>query len=84
MKCDSKMMVKTAVGVSVLLAAAYVALPGLRPWLVASIPFLLFLLCPLSMFFMMKMMVPGNKEEAPAIVKSEALSATATKPSNQS
>lgn len=54
MKCDMKTMMKAALGLGVAIAIAYVAMPAVRGWILASAPFLFFLLCPLMMFFMMK------------------------------
>lgn len=76
MKCDSKVMFKTAIGFSVVLAAAYFVFPEIRTWLVASGPFLLFLICPVTMFVMMKSMNLGNEILAPVSSKAEALPQT--------
>lgn len=54
MKCDMKMMVKTGLGLAVLVAAAYATVPTAREWIAAVSPFLFFLICPLMMLFMMK------------------------------
>ncbi len=54
MKCDMKMMLKTGLGLTVLIAVAYSVFPTAREWIVAASPFLFFLICPLMMFFMMK------------------------------
>ena len=62
MKCDSKMMVKMAVGLGVGLAVAYFALPAAQALVLASAPFLVVLICPVAMFFMMKGM-NGNKPD---------------------
>ena len=62
MKCDSKMMVKMAVALGVGLAVAYFALPAAQVFILASAPFLLALICPVAMFFMMKSM-NGNKPD---------------------
>ncbi|PLC54279.1 hypothetical protein CR155_09225 [Pollutimonas nitritireducens] len=54
MKCDMKAMLKAGLGLAVLIAGAYAALPAAREWITAVSPFLFFLICPLMMFFMMK------------------------------
>lgn len=53
MKCTKNMLVIGGIMLAVL-AAAYFALPQFRALVVSAGPFLLFLICPLSMFFMMK------------------------------
>lgn len=65
MKCDSKMMVKMAVWLGVGLAVAYFALPAAQALILASAPFLVALICPVAMFFMMKGM-NGNKPDESA------------------
>jgi len=49
-------MITSGVVLLVVLAAAYAAFPQFRTLVLSGGPFLLFLLCPLSMFFMMKSM----------------------------
>jgi len=71
MKCDMKTMLKAGLGLAVLIAAAYAALPSAREWITAVSPFLFFLICPLMMFFMMKGMQSchgdnGSKKSKPA------------------
>jgi hypothetical protein len=56
MKCDTKTMVKTAIGLGLLGVIAYFALPQFRSFILGISPFLLGLVCPLSMIFMMKAM----------------------------
>jgi len=51
-----KTMITSGVVLLVVLAAAYAAFPQFRTLVLSGGPFLLFLLCPLSMFFMMKSM----------------------------
>lgn len=58
MKCDMKTMFKSGLGLAVLLAVAYAALPAAREWIAVVSPFLFFLVCPLMMLFMMKAMQP--------------------------
>ncbi|TAM91118.1 MAG: DUF2933 domain-containing protein [Candidimonas sp.] len=64
MKCDSKMMVKTAAGLSLALAVAYLALPAAHAFVVASAPFLVTLICPVAMLLMMKGMNENKKGES--------------------
>lgn len=56
MICNAKTMLKVGLGMLVVAGMAYFALPEFRTWIVAAMPTLLFLLCPLSMLFCMKMM----------------------------
>lgn len=62
MKCDTKTMVKVGLAVGVMLAIAYVTLPAARAFISAATPLLLFLICPLSMLFMMKSMNSCDQE----------------------
>lgn len=62
MKCDSKTMIKIAVGLGAALAIAYVAWPAAQTFILASAPFLLALSCPLAMIFMMKGMNSERKD----------------------
>ena len=62
MKCDSKMMVKMAVGLSLALAVAYFALPAAKAFILASAPLLVALICPAAMLFMMKGMNANKKD----------------------
>lgn len=64
MKCDSKMMVKMAVGLGVGLAVAYFALPAAHVFILASAPILVALICPVAMLFMMKGMNGSKKDES--------------------
>lgn len=66
MKCDSKMMVKIAVGLGVALAVAvaYFALPAAHAFILASAPLLVALICPVAMLFMMKGMNENRKDES--------------------
>lgn len=54
MRCNTKTMLKVAAGLGLLAVLGYFAFPQFRAFLVASLPVLLTLLCPLSMIFMMK------------------------------
>lgn len=71
MKCNMRTMVKAGLGLAVLVAVTYAAMPGAREWIAAVSPFLFFLICPLMMFFMMKGMQSchgdnGSKKSKPA------------------
>ncbi|KLU20499.1 hypothetical protein EOS_41055 [Caballeronia mineralivorans PML1(12)] len=71
MKCTKTMLV-TGVALVAVLGLTYAALPQFRVPMLAFAPYLLFLLCPLSMFFMMKGMHSGNDDQhAPARVTSQ-------------
>ena len=63
MKCDIKMMLKAGLGLTVLIVVVYVAFPAVRQSTMALTPALFFLLCPLMMFFMMKVMQSSCHEE---------------------
>ncbi|OGA98290.1 MAG: hypothetical protein A3E79_13755 [Burkholderiales bacterium RIFCSPHIGHO2_12_FULL_61_11] len=63
MKCDSKMMLKIAVGLGVALAVAYFTLPAAQALILASAPILVALICPVAMLLMMKTMNGGSKDE---------------------
>ncbi|WP_233884868.1 DUF2933 domain-containing protein [Paraburkholderia flagellata] len=62
MKCTKTMLTAGAVLLAAL-ALAYVALPQFRALVVSAGPYLLFLLCPLSMMFMMKGMQSNNERQ---------------------
>lgn len=64
MKCDSKMMVRMAVWLGVGLAVAYFALPAAHALILASAPFLVALICPVAMFFIMKSMNGKKTDES--------------------
>lgn len=64
MKCDSKMMVKVGVGLGFGLVVAYFALPAAQVLILASAPFLVVLICPVAMLFMMKGMNGNKKDES--------------------
>lgn len=63
MRCTKNMLVIGGIMLAVL-AAAYFALPQFRALVVSVGPFLLILLCPLSMLFMMKGMNSRNGHSA--------------------
>lgn len=54
MQCNMKTMITAGIVLLVALAVAYAALPQFRALVLSVGPTLLFLLCPLSMLFMMK------------------------------
>lgn len=60
MNCNMKTMLKVGLGMLLVTGIAYAALPEFRTWILAASPTLLFLLCPLSMLFCMKMMHGQN------------------------
>ncbi|QAA93174.1 hypothetical protein CKA81_04470 [Pollutimonas thiosulfatoxidans] len=62
MNCDMKTVMKGGLGLAVLIAVAYAALPAVREWITAVGPFLFFLICPLMMFFMTKCMQSGHSD----------------------
>ena len=62
MKCTKTMLTAGAI-ILAALALAYVALPQFRALVVSAGPYLLFLLCPLSMMFMMKGMQSNNDRQ---------------------
>lgn len=84
MKCDSRTMIKIAVGLGAAVAIAYVAWPAARAFILASAPILLALSCPLAMVFMMKGMNSGKTEDGARLdegrVKSEVGDAERDKP----
>lgn len=60
MMCNAKTMLKVGLGMLAVVGIAYAALPDFRTWILAASPTLLFLLCPISMLFCMKMMHGQN------------------------
>lgn len=64
MKCDSKILVKMAVWLGLGLAVAYFAIPAAHAFILASAPFLVALICPVAMLFMMKGMNGNQKNES--------------------
>jgi len=65
MKCDMKTMIKMALGLGVVIIAAYVTFPSAQDLIITSAPFLFFILCPLMMLFMMMGMQSCHKEQKP-------------------
>jgi Protein of unknown function (DUF2933) len=64
MKCTKSMLTTGAV-ILAAVVLAYAALPQFRTLVLNAGPFLLFLLCPLSMMFMMKGMNSNGDRPAP-------------------
>ena len=62
MKCDMRTMIKVAVGLGAGLLVAYAALPEARAFIQAIAPFLLVLICPAAMLFMMKGLRDNSKD----------------------
>lgn len=56
MNCSTNTMLKVAAGLGLTLVAAYFAFPAAQTMLLASAPYLLLLICPISMGVMMLMM----------------------------
>lgn len=54
MKCSMRTMIAAGVALVAILAIAYVLLPPVRALVLAIGPYLLLLICPLSMWLMMK------------------------------
>ncbi|MCT6720935.1 MAG: DUF2933 domain-containing protein [Roseateles sp.] len=77
MKCDSKTLIKIAAGLGVALAVAYFALPASHGFIWAAAPFLLFLVCPIAMIFMMKSMNSNTKDENAKVEESKVNSVAA-------
>lgn len=71
MKCNPKAMITAGIALAAMLAAAYALLPAVRALVLGIGPYLLLLICPLSMWLMMKSMsahddqVGGMTEQAP-------------------
>lgn len=63
MLCNTKTMLKVGLGLLLGTVIAYIALPDFRSMILAASPTLLFLLCPISMIFMMKMMMHDQKPQ---------------------
>ncbi|MEJ0003075.1 MAG: DUF2933 domain-containing protein [Pararobbsia sp.] len=66
MKCNSKSILLTLAGFGAAAAVAYAAFPPIRGVLLGGAPFLLLLLCPLSMMFMMNSMHSNRTDPASA------------------
>ncbi|MBF8179638.1 MAG: DUF2933 domain-containing protein [Burkholderiaceae bacterium] len=61
--CSFKTMIKMAVGIGLLLIVGYVAFPAFQTQITAIAPYLLLLVCPIVMVFMMKGMNNPQKEK---------------------
>lgn len=61
MKCNTKTMFSVAVGLFAAAAFAYFAIPAAKELILASVPLLFALVCPISMLLMMKGM-HGNQQ----------------------
>jgi CHASE2 domain-containing sensor protein len=60
--CSVKTMIKIALAIGVLLIVGYAVFPEARAWIAAVGPYLLFLACPLAMYFAMKGMNTPSQE----------------------
>ena len=56
MNCSTNTMLKVAAGIGITLGVAYFAFPAAQTMILAYAPFLLALICPISMGVMMLMM----------------------------
>ena len=65
--CSMKTMMKIILGIGLLLGVGYLSFPQFQAMIAAAAPYLLFLACPLAMYFMMKGMntPPQDKEKKP-------------------
>jgi hypothetical protein len=69
--CSIKTMIKIVIGIGVLLIAGYAAVPEMRNAIAIVGPYLLFLACPLAMFFMMKSMNMQDKQKSRTKMKND-------------
>ncbi|MBO4120567.1 DUF2933 domain-containing protein [Cupriavidus gilardii] len=70
MKCNPKAMITAGIALAAMLAAAYALLPPVRALVLGIGPYLLLLICPLSMWLIKSMsaqddQVGGMTEQAP-------------------
>ncbi|MEJ7932613.1 DUF2933 domain-containing protein [Ramlibacter sp. AN1015] len=79
MKCNLKVMLSVAAVMAAAAGFAYLTFEEARIGIVASLPVLAALLCPVSMLVMMKMMHSGSKESQCA-AKSESATPPAAEP----
>jgi hypothetical protein len=63
--CSLKTMLKVAAAMFAVIGIAYFALPDARTWMIAALPTLSFLICPISMLLCMKMMNGQNGKSCP-------------------
>lgn len=90
MKCDTNTMLKTAAGLAVVAGGLYFTVPAAQAFVLASLPFLVVLVCPISMLIMMRMMNSkgaeacgtGSEAGKPPQLK-ELLPAVAMEPSSE-
>lgn len=61
MKCNLKVMLSVAAAMAAVVGFAYLTLEEARTAILASLPILAVLLCPISMLVMMKLMHAGGK-----------------------
>lgn len=61
MKCNSRIMLTTALALALAAVVVYFAFPAARAFIVGSAPVLIALACPVSMLLMMKAM-NGNQK----------------------
>jgi hypothetical protein len=64
MKCNPKTMLSVALALGVAGFAANFAFPSAQAWLLASVPLLVALICPVSMLVMMWAMKGSGKESS--------------------
>ena len=72
MKCNFKVMLFVGIAMALGAAFAYLAFEGARVAIVASLPLMAVLLCPISMLVMMKFMHAGSQPQACASKPEEA------------
>ncbi len=70
MKCDTNTMLKTAAGLAVVAGVIYFTVPAAQAYVMASLPILIVLICPISMLIMMKMMRSNGADARDAPGKS--------------
>lgn len=73
MKCNFKVMLSVGLAMALGAAFAYLAFEDARVAIVASLPVLAALLCPISMLVMMKFMHSSGQEQACAGKAEEAV-----------
>ncbi len=72
MKCNFKVMLSVGIAMALGAVSAYLAFEGARVAIVASLPVLAALLCPISMLVMMKFMHASGQAQACASKPGEA------------
>lgn len=85
MKCSFKTMMYVAGAIFASAALVYFSFEGARLAVLASLPFLLFLACPISMLLMMKVMHSAGKNEhagAPDAQRTAQAASLNTEPEN--